>query len=133
MTDEQAIKNYVDAEPAISFAGDTDQVILDYINDETETRWDPVSSSQVFEAMDPVEFTALAAAKKVRADRVLGLGDDIQTVPGSNARAELISIFGGGSVTIANLATLAGQSISRGTAAGLGIVRMGEIERARRL
>ena len=133
MADERKIKAYVDAEPSISFAGNTDQEILDHLNEASVTRWSTVTSAQIYEATDSSEFASKTAAQKVRVDRILGLAGEIETAPGAKARAELIDIFGGGSQTITNLAAIASESITRGTAAGIGIVRMGEVERARRL
>lgn len=107
------------------YSGMTPEEIHTSLHTKNRNNWVPVSSSQVFEALDPSEFRALTNAGEARTDRILGLGNDIQTAPGSNARVELISIFGSTSVTISNLAVVANQQISR--AEELGIVSVATV------
>lgn len=93
---------------------------------------DTVSAADIFEQIDPAEFTALSAAQQARVDRILGLGSGISTVPGSQARAELVAVFGGGSTTITNLAALIGaRSISRASLAGQDTVDANDVTTAR--
>jgi len=105
------------------YAGMTDKEAVADINSIYRDNWIPISSSQIFETIDATEFMALGPGDIERVDRILGLGADIQTVPGSQSRAEMISVFGGGSNTIANLATLANQQISRGADLKIGLVK----------
>ena len=81
--------------------------------------WLPLTSSDIFEAIDAAEFAALTAANRARVDRILGLGIDIKTAPGSQARNELVSVFGSGSATIANLVAVARRQIGRFDQLGL--------------
>lgn len=132
MADERQIKDFVVADSNISFSN-TDQEILDYINEKSETRWNTVTSAQIYEAIVPADFPT-DAAKQVRVDRILGLSGNIATAPGAQARAELINIFGAQSATITTLAAIASEPESPGQRAGLGVeVFPAEIARARAL
>ena len=130
MADEQQIKAYVDASADIAFGTHTDQQIFDHINEKSETRWNPVTSAQIYESIVPADFPT-DQTQQVRVDRILGLSGEIATAPGAQARTELISIFGPGSATITALAALASVAISRAEAAGIGEVKMGIVALAR--
>ena len=130
MADERQIKAFVGASADIAFGTHTDQQILDYINEKSETRWNTVTSAQIYEAIVPADFPT-DAGKAARVDRILGLSGEIATAPGAQARTELISIFGAGSATIAALAEIASVAISRGEAAGIGDAKMGIVALAR--
>lgn len=131
MADEEQIKAFVEDDSGISFSN-TDQEIFDYINEKTETRWSPVTSAQIYEAIVPADFPS-DAGEQARVDRILGLSGPIATAPGAQARAELIAIFGPQSDTITNLAAIASRQISRGEAAGIGDAKMGLVQMARNI
>ena len=115
------------------YAGMTDQQQLDDLKDPRRDNWVSLSASQIFEAIDAAEFIGLAPAKKARVDRILGLGAEIQTAPGSQARAELISIFGGSSTSITNLVAIANQRVSRTTEMGWPPITLGNLQEIVRL
>ena len=127
---EQDIRDYIDGGNGVSLAN-TDEEILAHLNNPTETRWNEISSAQIYEAIVPSDFQDLTNAEQVRVDRILGLAGDIATAPGAQARGELIGMFGGGSETITNLAAIASEPTTPGIIAELGLVRIGEIARAR--
>ena len=85
----------------------------------TQDNWVTLESAEIFEALDAAEFQGLNQSLTARADRILGLSGPIATAPGSQARAEMIAVFGGGSTTIGNLATLANQQTNRAALRGI--------------
>jgi len=95
------------------YAGMDDQAASVDLNTSYRDLWAELTSSQIFEAIVATEFQALNAANQARVDRLLGLGDGILSVPGSQARTEMVAVFGGGSTTIANLLVIAQQSQTR--------------------
>ena len=105
---------------ARGYPGMTDQLAADAVSAEDRDLWNPLSSAEIFEALDSTEFQALSADEVVRVDRILGLGNDISTSPGSQARGELVTLFGGGSTTIASLQAIAKVLISRAQEVGFG-------------
>lgn len=90
-----------------------------------------ISSAMIFNAIEPSEYQALANTKLV--DLLLGVGEQIDVGPGTNARTVILNSFGGGSTTVANLVTAATKLVSRGVELELGIVRPGHVEEARRV
>lgn len=128
------LKAEIDGDPLVrGYAGMTNQQIADDINTAYRDNWRPISSSQLFEAIDSTEFVALSDANKSRVDRLLGLGENIQTAPGSKSRAELVAVFGGGSQTAANLLPIANPGQTRGQELGIGFVRVGQVAEAKAL
>jgi hypothetical protein len=113
------------------YSGMTDKQVADDLNTEYRTMpIETVRSADIFEAMDRTEFAALADAEKARIDRILALGDGIR-VGSSQARDELLDIFGAGTTTRANLTALQTQSISRARELGLVWVTEGDVATAR--
>jgi hypothetical protein len=132
MVDIPALKAEIDADPLTrGYAGMSDSALATSLNTANRDNWISLSSSQIFETIDIPEFQALNAANKARIDRLLGLGDGIQTAPGSQARSELVTVFGGGSVTIAALAALANKPRSRARELGLEVIKVGHVQEAR--
>ena len=125
MADEQQVKDYVDASGDVGFGTHTDQQIYDHLNTPSETRWIPVTSAQIYEAIVPADFPT-DAGKQARVDRILGLAGEIETAPGAQARSELIDIFGAQSNTITNLAAIASVQEKP-----LGNVKKGIVQMAR--
>jgi len=94
--------------------------------------WVTLTSAQIFEAIDATEFVALTDASQRRVDRILSLGGQIATAPGAKARDEMIAIFGAGSTTISNLATIANPKRSRAAELGIaGWITLGRVSAAR--
>lgn len=114
MADYQILRAELLTDPlARGYAGMTDQVAADSLNSADRNSWRVVSSAEVFEALDPSEFRGLTNSNEARVDRILGLGDGIKTDSTSQARAELVDVFGGGSITISNLQGIARDLVSR--------------------
>ena len=127
-----ALKTELTSDPLTrGYAAMTSQQAADSLN--TANR--PVERSvvpahEVFEAVVPSEWAALAAAEKTRFQSIIGMGD--VNLKGTNTRAALAAMFAAGTTTRANLIALqAGQPISRAAELGLGEVTAGDIERAR--
>lgn len=126
------LKTEIDTDPLTrGYAGMSDQQVADSLNTANRDNWVSLSASQIFEAIDRSEFTALSAGDQGRIDRILGLGSGIQTAPGSQARDEMIAVFGGGSTTISNLLAVANPMQTRGQELGIGIIRVGQVTEAR--
>lgn len=134
MPDFQILKTEIDTDPLTrGYSGMTDQQVANSMNAKNRDNWVPLSSAQIFEAINRTEFAALNTQNISRVDRILGLGSGIPTEPGSNARDELVAVFGAGSNTIIRLAALANQQRSRGEEIGWGEVRPGDVVQARAL
>lgn len=89
-----------------------------------------VSRQDVFEAIAIADFTELNAEQKSLLYAIIGMGD--VRVNGTNTKAALLSMFGPGTVTRANLAALQKENVSRAAELGLLKVREGEVASARR-
>ena len=132
MADIGKLKTEIDTDPlARVYSGMDDAAVAVDMNTAYRDNWIPLTSSQIFEVIDATEFQGLSVGDQSRVDRVLGLGVDVQTVPGSQARAELIAVFGAGSTTIGSLATLANPQQSRASELGIGFVKEGHVQQAR--
>ena len=102
------------------YSGMTDREIAIDLNTVYRTRMrETLSSAEVYEAIEISEFQALGDVQKVYVRDILGLGDGIRVGSGTKARQMLINIFGAGSDTIAALADILSQNISRATELGL--------------
>lgn len=92
---------------------------------------DYLTSAQVFECLDVAEFNGLSTANKARVDRILGLGGAIKCSAPSNARDEMLAIFGAATNTRARLAAATSKTVSRGVELGLGFVEPRDVRDAR--
>jgi len=102
------------------YAAMSDQQAADSLNTANRSHLsDTLSSALLFENIDRTEFQALTAAMQSRVDRLLGLGEGIKVGPGSQARAELLAVFGGGSATAASLVAALTETVSRAQELGL--------------
>lgn len=100
----------------IGYAGMTDAQAADALNLVNRVaELEEVSSAWIFERIDATEFQAKTDAEKARVDRVLGLGEGIRIAPGSKARSELLTVFGGASTTVQTFAADAQYLVSRAT------------------
>jgi hypothetical protein len=111
------------------YSGMTDEDIATDLNTayRTETR-DTLSSAEIYENLDVVEFQEKSDAQKVYVRDILGLGDEVQVGPGTKARTVLISVFGPGSDTITALAAMLEVPISRAQEIGLWRVKVGHVQ-----
>jgi hypothetical protein len=93
-----------------------------------------LSASEMFEAIDPAEYTSLSAADQDRVKLVLSLGDSIQISVGTKARTILEDVFAGvaGTNTRPALGALVNETKTRGEEIGFGKVREGDVQDARR-
>ncbi len=82
--------------------------------------WAQRTGGEIIEAVHAPEFVALGTAQREAVAMVVSAGELIETAPGANARAIFVNAFGGTSTTIANLANVANQQISRAEQLGLG-------------
>ena len=88
-----------------------------------------VSGHEIFEAVAPADFTKLASAQKQLLYAIVGM--DAILVDGDNTKAALLSMFGAGTDTRANLAALQKRIISRAEELGLTEIKPGHVQRAR--
>lgn len=114
---------------SIGYATMTDAEIAATMNAASRTRnRTTMSASEVLNAVVASEFTALTAANKALLWDVLHLG----TLNPFGVEATLITgVFGAGSQTIAALAALRKETISRAAELGLETVSVGYIAKAR--
>lgn len=87
-----------------------------------------LTGSQVLNAINKGEFNALGAANKQLVWDILHLGE---LNPFGREADLMTDIFGGGSATIAGLAVLRLEEISRGVELRLGVVKVGHVQMAR--
>lgn len=87
-----------------------------------------LSSSEIANAMDVTEFTALAAGDRDEIWNWLSLG---QLNPFGIEATRFTTIFSGGSATIAALGAIRIQAITRAQELKLGTVREGHVEGAK--
>ena len=103
------------------YSGMTPQQIADSLNTINRTKSvQTVSGQDIFEAIVPTEFVALTADQKNLLYAIIGM--DTIRVNGTNTRTALLSMFGVGTTTRANLAALQTVPVSRAVELGLGIV-----------
>ena len=129
--DITALKAEIDADPlARGYSGMDDAAVavsLNAVNRTTNKA--TMEATEVMQAIDSAEFAALSAADKQTVWDVLHIG----TINPFGIEATLFtSAFGGGSATITALASLRKNDVSRAGELGLGSVRAGNVEEARK-
>ncbi len=87
-----------------------------------------MTSTEVFNAIDKVEFDALSATNKQLVWDILHIGN---INPFGLEAVIFIDIFGAGSTTITTLQALRVNNVSRGVELGIGKVRAGNVGEAR--
>jgi len=87
-----------------------------------------LTATEVLNAVVPAEFNALSDTVQRRIWDVLHIGD---INPFGVEATLFIAAFGAGSVTIANLAKIRKEKISRAVELGLGFVYPGHVQNAR--
>lgn len=114
------------------YSGMSDKAVANDLNTTYRTRvLDVLNGGAVYEQVDVSEFAGLTDAQRAEVWDIVHLGASIPVGPGSKARSRFVSIFGGGSTTISNLAAATTQSISRAEELGLPAVREGDVIKAR--
>lgn len=112
------------------YSGMSDLAVANDLNTEyrTITRV-TVAGWEIFNVTDDVEYAALTDAQKASWDALCGI-EQIDTANGV-AKAREAELFGGGTTTRSNLATLKSPVASRAVELGLPFVREGNIQEAR--
>jgi hypothetical protein len=114
-TTVQDLKDEITNDPLVrGYAGMTNaQVAASLLTKNRASNRTYLSASEIFEAVDLAEYSALSAAEKGRVDVVLGLGDQIFIGSTSKARAFLAGAFGANTATRTALLASAVTTISR--------------------
>jgi len=89
-----------------------------------------LSGSELWESTDASEFAALTDSVKAQWLALCGV---TSVDPFGPAQPVVMSIFGGGSATVATLVTLRTFNVSRASEIGLSLVKEGHVEMARAL
>ena len=122
----QVLKDEITNDPlARGYSGMTDQQIVDSLNTEDRERnKTSLTGSEVMNAIDKAEFQALPAADEATVWNILHLG----TInPFGVEKDIMVDLFGAGSDTIAALALIRVEAISRGVELVLGVVNEGDV------
>ncbi len=107
----------------------SDQTAADDLNTSYRTRNRvSMSASEVYNAIDQTGWAALSAADQQEVWEILHMGD---VNPFGREATRFTAIFGGGSVTIAALASARIESITRAVERGLGEVKSRDVGYAR--
>ena len=114
-TNLQDLKNELTNDPLVrGYSGMTDaQAAASLLTKNRPFNKLSLNASEIFEAIDLAEYSALSAAEKGRVDVVLGLGDQVFIGPTSKARAFLAGAFGANTATRTALLASAAGTISR--------------------
>lgn len=114
MSDYQALKTELTTDPlGLGYAGMTDaQAAAALVGTTRQVEREYISNTELYEAVVDSEFTALTAAAQTRVRDLYSL-DRIPAKIGSRARAVLLALFGAGTQTRANLASVARIDIRR--------------------
>ena len=87
-----------------------------------------MTSSEVYNAIDPTEYTALSTTDKEEVWNIIHLGE---LNPFGLEATRMTALFGGGSTTITALAALRKNNVSRAVEIGFGFVKPGNVLEAR--
>lgn len=136
MPDIQALKNELTSDPeSMGYSTGPFDDVADaaMLNDATlrEINVTSLTAGAIFDELDLSEVIALDAGETTRLDRILSLGGDLPVQ--GNVRMDLLSLFGAGTNTRANLAAAIKTKVSRASELNFGTVRPGLIGEARRL
>ena len=126
----ETLSNEITNDPLTrGYSGMSDQELADSLNTEDRERNKAsLTGSEVMNAIDKAEFQALPAADEATVWNILHLG----TInPFGIEKDIMVDLFGGASDTIANLALLRVEAISRASEIGLGVVKYGDVVQAR--
>lgn len=89
-----------------------------------------VSGWEIFNVTDDSEYAALTDAQKSSWDALCSI-ENINTISGI-AKAREAELFGAGTTTRSNLASLRSPDVSRAVELDLGVIKEGHVEEARR-
>jgi hypothetical protein len=131
MTDYLALRHELDDDPlGRGYAGMTDKEAAEDLNITYRTlNKDTMTGSEVLNAIVITEFNALSAEDQRTIWDVLHISGDLN--PFGLEATIFIAAFGGGSTTIANLASARVYYASRGEELGLSVVDEGDVNKAR--
>ncbi len=118
-----------------AYDGTTDQQATDILNDEAIGDTLPVDTmraAELFELIDTAEYTATTSDQKATIGVILGLSGDLDITPTSKVRETMMGIFLQGSATRTAIGNAVSQAVSRGVFLGIGIVKVGWVQEARR-
>jgi hypothetical protein len=114
MADYVALKNEILNDPlSLGYAGKADSQVAALMNGAsrpTTTSRTTIDACDVFEAIDPVEWSALNAANQTRVNAMLAMGR--LNVNGTNTRAVFGAVFTGAASPITRAALLALQTVA---------------------
>lgn len=129
--DIAALKAELTVDPlTIGYSGMTDAEAADSLNTVNRTvDVGSVTGQQIFEAVVPAHYNALSADYKQLFAVIVGMGAIM--VNGTNTKLALTTMFSGATATLAALAALQTERMSRGVELGLGFVAPGHVENAR--
>jgi len=112
------------------YSGLTDLEVANDLNIVYRTQdVESVTGQDIFEAVVRSEYVALSADDKELLHVIISMGSIL--VNGTNTKAALLAMFGGGTTTRTNLATLQIRDVSRAQELGLPFVYEGHIQEAR--
>jgi len=113
-------------QPAIEAYTDAVYVIVNNAN--RPVNKSAMSAVEIFEGFDDAEYDALTAAKRQEVLSLLTISEDVN--PFGRTAKSLVRIFGGGSVTVSNLAAARNENVTRGAELGLGHIHHRDIRHA---
>lgn len=131
MSNIDTIKTEIDTDPlARGYSGMTDQQVADDLNTVYRQRnRTSMSGREVADEIVDAEYDALSDAKKAQ---LLSLGASDSIDPFGFGANVIKDIFTAGSTTVSNLAAARVETISRAEELGIGTVKTGWVEEARR-
>ena len=124
------LTNELVSDPLVrGYSGMSDaEATVDLNTEYRETNRTAMSGSEIFNAVDKVEYDALSVGDNARFWDILHLS----SVDPFGIEAQIvIDVFGAGSTTVSTLAAMRKTPISRATELGLGSVREGHVQKAR--
>jgi len=132
MTNIDIIKEEITNDPlSRGYSGMNDEeVAIDMNTVYREEDVATVEGQDIFEAVVPSEYNALTDKQVNLLHAIIGMGSI--RVNGSNTKTALLAMFGAGTTTRGNLASLQKRDVSRGVELGAGIVKPGNVWEARR-
>lgn len=131
MADLTALKAEIDTDPLIrGYAAMDDGQVADSLMNtiDRERNRASMTASEVLNAVVVSDLDAVTAAQQVKFWNLMGIGE---LNPFGVEVTILTNIFGSGSATIAALAILRKESVSRAVELGLGSVNVKDVTRAR--
>lgn len=86
---------------------------------------DDILGSELFEGIEAADWQLISENQKLLVVSLLSFPGSVN--PQGNVKTLLISIFGSGSATIANMADISRHFITRSSELGLGTIRSGDV------